>query len=239
MIFAALILAQTARCLGALRPTGTSGLSFTTFIGRKSAPTDSTAKLPTVPTETVLRWPAKNESKQSFLSVSIPDTPMLVTEQDANFLSQARNRYTGESISTLYYLWRRNQLPKDFQADAASASRPMQKILFRAITVPGHEAIFGDSTKNWGDGWQIRGCPGAGSPRGSLSKPTQTLHAVCSANPRVSDPRLPPRNSRNPACHLRGRNSFRLALRSAATKSGSRAGLRPAQNQAPEIGQQR
>src|SRR5438309_6283262 len=73
MIFVALILAQTAMCPGALRPTGTSGLSFTTFIGRRSAPTDSTAKLPTVPTETVLRWPAKNESKQSFLSESIRD----------------------------------------------------------------------------------------------------------------------------------------------------------------------
>ena len=105
----------------------------------------------------------------------------LITEQDAIFLSQARKRYTGESISTLYYLWRRNQLPKDFQAEAASASRPMQKILFRAITVPGHEAIFGDSTKNWGDGWQIRGCSGAGSPRGSLSRPTQTLQRRANA----------------------------------------------------------
>ena len=99
----------------------------------------------------------------------------LITEQDAIFLSQARKRYTGESISTLYYLWRRNQLPKDFQAEAAPTSLPKQKIFFRAITVHGHEAIFGDSTKNWGDGWQIRGCSGAGSPRGSLSRPTQTL----------------------------------------------------------------
>src|SRR6059058_2553354 len=71
----------------------------------------------------------------------------LVTEQDAIFLSQARNRYTGDSISTLYYLWRRNQLPKDFQAEAAPAPLSMQKILFRAITVPGHAAIFGDTTK--------------------------------------------------------------------------------------------
>ena len=105
----------------------------------------------------------------------------LVTEQDAIFLSQARKRFTGESISTLYYLWRRNRLPKDFQAEAASASRPMQKTLFRAITVPGHEAIFGDSTKNWGDGWQIRGCSRAGSHRGSPSKPTQTLQRRANA----------------------------------------------------------
>jgi len=105
----------------------------------------------------------------------------LVTEQDAIFLSQARKRYTGESIGTLYYLWRRNQLPTDFQTEAAPAPVPMQKILFRAITVPGHETIFGDSTKNWGDGWQIRGCSGAGSPRGSLSKPTQALQRTIDA----------------------------------------------------------
>src|SRR5260370_15048906 len=100
---------------------------------------------------------------------------MLGTEQDVIFLSEARKRYTGESIGTLYYLWRRNQLPTDFQAQAAPTPLPKQKIFFRAITVHGHEAIFGDSTKNWGDGWQIRGCSGAGSHRGSLSKPTQTL----------------------------------------------------------------
>ncbi len=105
----------------------------------------------------------------------------LVTEQDAIFLSQARKRYTGESIGTLYYLWRRNQLPTDFQAEAAPTSLPKQKILFRAITVPGHEAIFGDSTKNWGDGWQIRGCSGAGSPRKSLSRPTQSLQRTADA----------------------------------------------------------
>jgi len=85
----------------------------------------------------------------------------LVKEQDAIFLSDARKRYTGQSIGTLYYLWRRNQLPKDFQAEAEPVSLPKQKILFRAITVSGHESIFGDSTKNWGDGWQIRGCSGA------------------------------------------------------------------------------
>ena len=105
----------------------------------------------------------------------------LVTEQDAVFLGEARKRYMGESINTLYYLWRRNQLPKDFQAEAAPAPVPMQKILFRAITVPGHEAIFGDSTKNWGDGWQIRGCSGAGSPRSSPSKLAQTLQRTVDA----------------------------------------------------------
>jgi hypothetical protein len=99
----------------------------------------------------------------------------LVTEQDAIFLSEARKRYTGESISSLYHLWKRNQLPKDFQAEAAPAPIPMQNILFRAIALPGHDSIFGDSTKNWGDGWQIRGCSGAASPRSSPSRPPQTL----------------------------------------------------------------
>ncbi len=105
----------------------------------------------------------------------------LVTDQDAIFLSQARKRYTGDSIGSLYHLWKRNQLPKDFQTEAAPAPVPLQKILFRAITVPGHEAVFGDSTKNWGDGWQIRGCSGAGSHRGSRSNVTQSLQRTVDA----------------------------------------------------------
>lgn len=49
-----------------------------------------------------------------------------LTEQDVLFLSDSRKRYTGESIGTLYYLWKRNQLPKDIQITAAkkSAARP-------------------------------------------------------------------------------------------------------------------
>jgi hypothetical protein len=105
----------------------------------------------------------------------------LLTEQDVIFLSDARKRYTSESISALYHLWRRNQLPKDFQAEAVPLPRPAQKILFRAISVHGHEAIFGDSTKNWGDGWQIRGCSGPKSPRCSPSKPTQTIQRTGNA----------------------------------------------------------
>src|SRR6266852_2703957 len=105
----------------------------------------------------------------------------LVTEQDATFLSEARKRYTGDSIATLYHLWKRNRLPKDLQTEAVPASILKQKILFQAITVPGHEAIFGDSTKNWGDGWQIRGCSGARSPRSSPSKLAQTLQRTIDA----------------------------------------------------------
>jgi len=97
----------------------------------------------------------------------------LITDQDVIFLSEARKRYTGNSIATLYHLWKRNRLPKDFETAPTSPSLPKQKILFRAITVPGHEGIFGKSTKNWGDGWQLRGCSGAASPRSSPSKLTQ------------------------------------------------------------------
>ena len=98
-----------------------------------------------------------------------------LTEQDLIFLSEARKRYTGDSMSTLYYLWKRNQLPKDIQDDEAAKSLSPQKILFRALTVQGHETIFCDGTKRWGDGWQIRGLEGSSSPRGSPPRPTQDL----------------------------------------------------------------
>ena len=98
-----------------------------------------------------------------------------LTEQDMIFLSEARKRYTGDSMSTLYYLWKRNQLPKEIQTEVAAKSFSAEKILFRAITVQGQETIFGDSTKRWGDGWQIRGLEGSSSPRWSPSSPTQDL----------------------------------------------------------------
>jgi len=99
----------------------------------------------------------------------------LLAEADVLFLSKARKRFTGPSIASLYYLWKRNQLPRDFQPQAAPACTSVQKIVFRAVTVPGHEAIFGDSTKNWGDGWEIRGCAGAASLGRSLARPAQSL----------------------------------------------------------------
>jgi hypothetical protein len=105
----------------------------------------------------------------------------LLTEQDVIFLSDARMNYTGESIGTLYYLWRRNQLPKDLQIEGAAEPLPTQNILFRSLTVPGHETVFGNSTKRWGDGWQIRGCSGARSPRQSLSRATQSLQRTTDA----------------------------------------------------------
>jgi hypothetical protein len=99
----------------------------------------------------------------------------LLSEQDVLFMSEGRKRFTGDSIGTLYYLWKRNQLPKDLQTDAASTLLPTQKILFRAITVPGHDGIFGNSTRRWSDGWQIRGTSGGSSPRKSPATPIQSL----------------------------------------------------------------
>jgi hypothetical protein len=98
----------------------------------------------------------------------------LLSEQDVIFMSEGRKRFTGDSIGTLYYLWKRNQLPKDLQTDAV----PMlstQKAHFRAITVTGHDGIFGDSTRRWSDGWQIRGMSGGSSPRKSPATLAQSL----------------------------------------------------------------
>jgi hypothetical protein len=108
----------------------------------------------------------------------------LLAEADVLFLSKARKRFTGPSIASLYYLWKRNQLPRDFQPQATPAFTPVQKIVFRAVTVPGHEAIFGDSTKNWGDGWEIRGCARPASPDGSLTRPAQSLQRKADAQGR-------------------------------------------------------
>jgi hypothetical protein len=99
----------------------------------------------------------------------------LLSEQDVIFMSEGRKRFTGESIDTLYYLWKRNQLPKDLQMNTTSTPRVPQKILFRAVTVPGYEGIFGNTTKRWSDGWQIRGTSRASSSRKSPASPVQSL----------------------------------------------------------------
>jgi hypothetical protein len=99
----------------------------------------------------------------------------LLSEAEVIFMSEGRKRFTGDSIDTLYYLWKRNQLPKDLQIEAASTLMPTQKILFRAVTVPGHQGIFGSSTRRWSDGWQIRGTSGGSSPRKSPVTPIQSL----------------------------------------------------------------
>lgn len=102
----------------------------------------------------------------------------LLTEPDVLFLNEGRKRFTGDSIGTLYRLWKRNQMPKDLQADSPSRSLHTAEIIFRAITVPGHEAIFGDSTRRWSDGWHVQGMSGLRSPRNSLATPRQTLQTA-------------------------------------------------------------
>ena len=99
----------------------------------------------------------------------------LLAEYEVLFMSESRKRFTGPSIATLYYLWKRNRLPKDLQPEATPTSTPAQKILFRAVAVPGQKSIFGDSTKNWGDGWEVRGSAPVRSPPESPSRATQTL----------------------------------------------------------------
>jgi hypothetical protein len=102
----------------------------------------------------------------------------LLSEAEVIFMSEGRKRFTGDSIDPLYYLWKRNQLPKDLQIGAAPTLLPTQKILFRAVTVPGHEGIFGNNTRRWSDGWQIQGTSGVSSPRKSPATPTESLQGT-------------------------------------------------------------
>jgi hypothetical protein len=69
------------------------------------------------------------------------------------FLSESRKRYTGEVFATLYYLWKRNQMPADLRAEGSQN----RECTFKAMTVRGHDGVFGTETKRWGDGWKVRG----------------------------------------------------------------------------------
>jgi hypothetical protein len=97
----------------------------------------------------------------------------VVTEADLIFLNEAKKHFSEPIFETLYGLWRRNQLPTDLQPELPTSVPTKRKIFFRAVAAPGHEGIFGDSTKRWGDGWHIRGCSRAASPCGSLSTSIQ------------------------------------------------------------------
>src|SRR5487761_768300 len=105
----------------------------------------------------------------------------LVTEDDLIFRHEAGKRFKGKIFDTLFRLWRRNQLPNDLRAESATTRTNAQKVLFRAVTVPGQEAVFGDSRKRWGDGSQIRGTSGAARvPKSPTSQP-QTLQRTADA----------------------------------------------------------
>src|SRR5690348_9152866 len=99
----------------------------------------------------------------------------LVTENDLIFRNQVAKRFNGEIFDTLLLLWRRNQLPKDLRADSETTKIPAQKVLFRAVIVPGQEAVFGDSSKRWGDGCQVRGASAAASVPQSPRSQSQVL----------------------------------------------------------------
>ena len=99
----------------------------------------------------------------------------LLTEDDLIFRHEAGKRFDGQIFDTLFRLWRRNQLPNDLRAESVTTTTKQQKVLFRAVTVPGQEAIFGDSRKRWGDGSQVRGTSGAARVPKSPTNQLQTL----------------------------------------------------------------
>jgi hypothetical protein len=105
----------------------------------------------------------------------------LVTEDDMIFRHQAAKRFSGEIFDILFRLWRRNLLPNDLRAESVASTTKEQKVLFRAVTVLGQEAVFGDSSKRWGDGSQIRDTSGAASALASPATQPQTLQRTADA----------------------------------------------------------
>jgi hypothetical protein len=79
-----------------------------------------------------------------------------VTDADLIFRNGAKKRFAGPRFETLYRLWCRNHLPSDLSRHETPLLPATQRIRFQAITVPGHESVFGNSTKRWGDDWQVR-----------------------------------------------------------------------------------
>jgi hypothetical protein len=105
----------------------------------------------------------------------------LLKEDDLIFRHEAGKRFSGQIFDTLFRLWRRNQLPNDLRAESGTTRTNAQKVLFRAVTVPGQEAVFGDSRKRWGDGSQIRGTAGAARVSKSPTSQPQTLQRTADA----------------------------------------------------------
>jgi len=105
----------------------------------------------------------------------------LLTEDDLIFRHEAGKRFNGEIFDTLFRLWRRKQLPNDLRAESTTTRTSEQKVLFRAVTVPGQEAVFGDITKRWGDGSQIHGTSGAARVPESPTSQPQTLQRTADA----------------------------------------------------------
>jgi hypothetical protein len=100
-----------------------------------------------------------------------------VSEKELIFLSESRKRYTGEIFGTLYYLWKRNQLPNDLRTEGSCN----QNCTFKVMTVFGHDAVFGTEPKRWGDGWKVRGSSRTTSPHGSPKIEQQVLRSKANA----------------------------------------------------------
>lgn len=80
----------------------------------------------------------------------------IVTDADLIFRNEARKRFKGQIFETMKRLWRRSQLPMDFQLwRERERFVPEGRILFHSIVVPGQEGIFGEGAKRWSDGWQL------------------------------------------------------------------------------------
>jgi hypothetical protein len=79
-----------------------------------------------------------------------------VTDADLIFRNAAKRRFTGPRFETLYRLWSRNQLPSDLAIQKTPLLPAPERIRFQAVIVPGHETVFGKSTKRWGDDWQLQ-----------------------------------------------------------------------------------
>jgi hypothetical protein len=105
----------------------------------------------------------------------------LLTEDDLIFRHEAGKRFSGQIFDTLFRLWRRNQLPNDLRAESATTKTNTRKVLFRAVTVPGQEAVFGDSRKRWGDGSQIRSTSGAALVPASPARQPEALQGTADA----------------------------------------------------------
>jgi hypothetical protein len=89
----------------------------------------------------------------------------LVTDADLIFRNEAKKRFTGPSFETLYRLWSRNQLPADIARHQTQVLPASERIRFQAITVPGHESVFGNSAKRWRDDWQLQQLSAQTSPK--------------------------------------------------------------------------
>jgi hypothetical protein len=79
-----------------------------------------------------------------------------VTDADLIFRNEAKKRFTGPRFETLYRLWSCNQLPSDVARQKTTLPPASQGIRFQAINVQGHETVFGNSAKRWGDDWHVR-----------------------------------------------------------------------------------